>query len=57
MRDRNQVWWTEEEAKAVGKKEEVWKRIYTIKDRGEVAGCGVASSVWAEDESSKESCG
>ena len=33
LMDRNQVWWTEEVAKAVGEKEEVWKRTEMIKDR------------------------
>ena len=32
-RDRNQVWWTEEVAEAVGEKE-VWKRIEKNKDGG-----------------------
>ena len=26
-RDRKQVWWTDEVAKVVGEKKEVWKRI------------------------------
>ena len=33
-RDRNQEWWTEEVAKAVGEKKEVQKRMEKIKDRG-----------------------
>ena len=34
-RSRNQGWWTEEVAKAVGQKREAWKMIECIKDRGE----------------------
>ena len=34
-RSRNQGWWTEEVAKAVGEKREAWKMIECIKDRGE----------------------
>ena len=33
-KERNQVWWMVEVAKAVCEKEEVWKRIEKIKDRG-----------------------
>ena len=39
-RDRNQVWWTEEVAKAVGEKE-VWKRLKKIKDRGRHPNAGL----------------
>ena len=34
-RSRNQGWWTEEAAKAVGEKLEAWKMIEGIRDRGE----------------------
>ena len=34
-RSRNQGWWTEGVAKAVGEKREAWKMIECIKDRGE----------------------
>ena len=34
-RSRNQGWWTEEVAKAVGEKREAWKMIEGIRDRGE----------------------
>ena len=34
-RSRNQGWWTEEVAKAVGEKREAWKMIECVKDRGE----------------------
>ena len=34
-RSRNQGWWTEEVAKAVGEMREAWKMIECIKDRGE----------------------
>ena len=34
-RSRNQEWWAEEVAKAVGEKREAWKMIECIKDRGE----------------------
>ena len=34
-RSRNQGWWTEEVAKAVGEKREAWKMIECMKDRGE----------------------
>ena len=34
-RSRNQRWWTEEVAKAVGEKREAWKMIEGIRDRGE----------------------
>ena len=34
LRSRNQGWWTEEVAKAVGEKREAWKMIECIKDRG-----------------------
>ena len=34
-RNRNQGWWTEEVAKAVGEKREAWKMIEGIRDRGE----------------------
>ena len=34
-RSRNQGWWTEEVAKAVGEKWEAWKMIEGIRDRGE----------------------
>ena len=34
-RSRNQGWWTEEVAKAVGEKREAWKMIQGFRDRGE----------------------
>ena len=34
-RSKNQEWWTDEVAMAVDEKREVWKKIETIKDRGE----------------------
>ena len=34
-RSRNEGWWVEEVAKAVGEKREAWKMIECIKDRGE----------------------
>ena len=50
-RDRNQVWWMEEVAKAVGENNREDQGL------GEATGCGVAAPLWAEEESSKESCG
>ena len=35
QRSRNQGWWTEEVAKAVGEKREAWNMIECINDRGE----------------------
>ena len=32
---KNQEWWTDEVARAVDEKREVWKKIETIRDRGE----------------------
>ncbi len=32
---KNQKWWTDEVARAVDEKREVWKKIETIRDRGE----------------------
>ena len=40
-RSRNQVWWTEEVAKAVGEKREAWKMIEGIRDRGEQPSTGL----------------
>ena len=34
QRSRNQGWWTEEVARAVGEKREAWTMIECIKDRG-----------------------
>ena len=34
-RSKNQEWWTDEVARVVDEKREVWKKIETIKDRGE----------------------
>ena len=34
-RSKNQEWWSDEVARAVDEKREVWKKIETIKDRGE----------------------
>ena len=34
-RSKNQEWWTDEVARAVDEKREVWKKIETIRDRGE----------------------
>ena len=34
-RSRNQGWWTEEVAKAVGEKREAWKMIECMRDTGE----------------------
>ena len=34
-RSRNQGWWTEEVANAMGKKREAWKMIYGFRDIGE----------------------
>ena len=33
-RSRNQEWWTEEVANAVGEKREAWKMIEGFRDRG-----------------------
>ncbi|MEE9445618.1 MAG: hypothetical protein V3V19_08125 [Cocleimonas sp.] len=40
-RSRNQGWWTEEVAKAVGEKREAWKMIECIRDRGEQPSTGL----------------
>ena len=40
-RSRNQGWWTEEVAKAVGEKREAWKMIEGIRDRGEQPSSGL----------------
>ena len=40
-RIRNQAWWTEEVAKAVGEKREAWKMIEGIRDRGEQPSTGL----------------
>ena len=42
-RSRNQGWWTEEVAKAVGEKWEAWKMIEGIRDRGELPPTGLRS--------------
>ena len=40
-RSRNQGWWTEEVAKAVGEKREAWMMIEGIRDRGEQPSTGL----------------
>ena len=40
-RSRNQGWWTEEVAKAVGEKREAWNMIEGIRDRGEQPSTGL----------------
>ena len=47
-RDRNQVWWTKEGAKAVGENKEVWKRIGKINDRGRQSHVGVPTLVYGQ---------
>ena len=51
--DRNQEWWTEDVAEAVGEKK-VWKRIEKIMDRGGTTRCKVAVPEWAKEESRRE---